>query len=93
MHPVNSKRAFLYLLVASVALSAIIGIAVLIFGNFGDFEIKVLLTTLTVTVTSILGLACGAPELLSQSHRVFYGSTSSGTAPYMKLFTPSYCYR
>jgi hypothetical protein len=60
MHPVNPKRAFLYLLVASVALSAIIGIAVLIFGNFGDFEIKVLLTTLTVTVTSILGLACGA---------------------------------
>ena len=56
----NSKRAFLYLLVASVALSAVIGIAVLILGNFGDFEIKVLLTTLTVTVTSILGLACGA---------------------------------
>ena len=56
----NSKRAFLYLLIASVALSAIIGIAVLIFGNFGEFETKVLLTTLTVTVTSILGLACGA---------------------------------
>lgn len=56
----NSKRAFLYLLIASVALSAAIGIAVLILGNFGDFEIKVLLTTLTVTVTSILGLACGA---------------------------------
>jgi hypothetical protein len=56
----NSKRAFLYLLMASVALSAVIGIVVLIFGNFGEFETKVLLTTLTVTVTSILGLACGA---------------------------------
>ena len=32
----------------------------LVVGNFGDFEIKVLLTTVTVTVTSILGLACGA---------------------------------
>ena len=54
------KFIFLYALIASVALSALIGIAVLVFGNFGDFEIKVLLTTLTVTVTSILGLACGA---------------------------------
>jgi hypothetical protein len=60
MKKINSKRAFLYLLIVSVALSALIGIAVLIFGNFGEFETKVLLTTLTVTVTSILGLACGA---------------------------------
>jgi hypothetical protein len=60
MNKINTKRAFLYLLIASVAMSAAIGIVVLIFGNFGDFEIKVLLTTVTVTVTSILGLACGA---------------------------------
>ena len=56
----NSKRTFLHLLIASVALSAVIGIVVLIIGNFGEFETKVLLTTLTVTITSILGLACGA---------------------------------
>ena len=56
----NSKRAFLYLFVVSVALSAIIGIAVLLIGNFGELETKVLLTTMTVTITSILGLACGA---------------------------------
>ena len=60
MSKINSKRAFLYLLIVSVALSALIGITVLIFGNFGEFEIKVLLTTITVTVTSILGLSCGA---------------------------------
>lgn len=60
MNSMNSKRAFLYLLIGSVALSAVIGITVLIFGNFGEFEVKVLLTTITVTVTSILGLACGA---------------------------------
>jgi hypothetical protein len=60
MNNPNTKRAFLYLLIVSVGLSALIGIAVLIVGNFGDFEIKVLLTTVTVTVTSILGLACGA---------------------------------
>ena len=56
----NLKRIFLYTLIGSVAISALIGIGVILFGNFGEFEVRVLLTTLTVTVTSILGLACGA---------------------------------
>lgn len=56
----NLKRLFLYTLIASVAVSAVIGIVVMIFGTFGEFETKVLLTTTTVTITSILGLACGA---------------------------------
>jgi hypothetical protein len=56
----NSRRLFLYLLIASVGLSALIGIGVLLFGNFGSIEVRVLFTTLTVTVTSIFGLACGA---------------------------------
>ena len=60
MENLNLKKFFLYLLIASVALSALIGIGVILFGNFGDFEIKILLTTLTVIVTSIMGLACGA---------------------------------
>lgn len=56
----NLKRIFLYTLIGSVAISALIGIGVILFGNFGEFEVRVLMTTLTVTVTSILGLACGA---------------------------------
>lgn len=56
----NLKRIFLYLLIASVTLSALIGIGVILFGEFGELETKVLLTAMTVTVTSILGLACGA---------------------------------
>lgn len=56
----NSKKLFLYLLIASVGASALIGVGVILFGNFGEFETKILLTALTVTVTSILGLACGA---------------------------------
>ena len=56
----NLRRTFLYLLIGSVAVSALIGIAVILIGNFGEFETKVLLTTLTITATSILGLACGA---------------------------------
>lgn len=60
MRNLNLRKFFLYLLIASVGLSALIGVVVMIFGNFGDFETRILLTTLTVTVTSILGLACGA---------------------------------
>ncbi|MGB7202115.1 MAG: hypothetical protein WBD16_07590 [Pyrinomonadaceae bacterium] len=56
----NLKKLFLYASIASVAVSALIGIGVMIFGSFGEFETKVLLTTMTVTITSILGLACGA---------------------------------
>ncbi|HUR97278.1 MAG TPA: hypothetical protein VMZ26_04340 [Pyrinomonadaceae bacterium] len=56
----NHKRLFLYMLIASVGVSALIGIGVTLFGDFGDIEVRVLFTTLTVTVTSIFGLACGA---------------------------------
>ena len=54
------KPLFLYSFITSVAVSAVIGIAVILLGDFGEFETMVLLTALTVTVTSILGLACGA---------------------------------
>jgi hypothetical protein len=56
----NIKKIFLYLLIASVTVSAVLGIAVILLGNFGELETKVLLTAATITVTSILGLACGA---------------------------------
>lgn len=56
----NLKRLFLYTLIASVAFSALMGIGVILLGNFGEFEARVLMTTLTITVTSIAGLACGA---------------------------------
>ena len=56
----NLRRAFLYTLIGSVAISAVIGIAVILLGNFGSIEVRILMTTLTITATSILGLACGA---------------------------------
>jgi hypothetical protein len=56
----NLKRAFLFVLIASIVASALIGIGVILFGNFGDLETKILMTTLTVSYASILGLACGA---------------------------------
>lgn len=57
---INFKRTFLYTLIASVAVSALIGVWVILIGNFGWFEARILGTTLTVVGTSILGLACGA---------------------------------
>ncbi len=56
----NLRKFFLYILIASVAACALIGIGVLLFGTFGEFESRVLATTFTITCTSILGLACGA---------------------------------
>ncbi len=53
------KKIFLNTLITSVALSALIGIIVILIGNYGDFEQKVLMTTFAVTCSSILGLACG----------------------------------
>jgi hypothetical protein len=57
----NLRRLFLKLLIASVVVSAVVGIAVLLVGNLqGLIEVRVLMTTLTITIVSVLGLACGA---------------------------------
>lgn len=47
-------------LVASIALSALVGIYVLVFGSGGEVERKVLGTALTTSGLSILIMACGA---------------------------------
>ena len=60
MNDINPRRVFLYLLIGSVALSAVIGIGVLLLGNFGLIEVRVLMTTMVITIVSVLGLACGA---------------------------------
>jgi hypothetical protein len=57
---IGLRRLFLYLLIGSVAVSAVVGIGVILLGNFGHIEVRVLMTTLTVTATSVCGLACGA---------------------------------
>ncbi len=54
------KKAFLYALIGSVGLSALLGILAILSGRFGWFEIRILLTTVTIAAASICGLACGA---------------------------------
>ncbi len=60
MENLNIKKIFLYTLITSITISALLGILVIISGEFGEFQSRVLLTTLTIVGTSILGLACGA---------------------------------
>jgi len=64
-----TKKAFLYSLIGSVALSALLGIVAVLSGRFGWLEVRVILTTVTIAVASICGLACGA-----------YWGTSAGRA-------------
>ena len=58
--PFPVKKAFLYSLVASVLLSAFLGIVAILSGRFGWLEIRIILTTGTIAVASICGLASGA---------------------------------
>ncbi len=59
MQKLNLKKIFLQTLIGSVSVSALFGIVAILIGDFGEFESRILATTLTITCTSILGLACG----------------------------------
>ena len=54
----NLKRPLLYSLIVSVVLGALLGIVVVLRGSWGWFEVRVILTTLTIAVASLCGLAC-----------------------------------
>ena len=56
----SPKRLALWFLIISVALTAALGIIALLSGDFGEFQIRIVLTTLTISASSILGLASGA---------------------------------
>lgn len=54
------KKYFLYSLIGSVVVSALFGIAAILMGNFGQFEIRILITSLTISGASLCGVSCGA---------------------------------
>ena len=60
MENLNVKKIFLYTLIGSIVVSALLGIWAILANEFGEFQGRVLSTTLIVVATSILGLACGA---------------------------------
>ena len=56
----SPKKVALWFLIVSVAISGALGIIAIFTGNFGDFEIRIVLTTLTISAASICALASGA---------------------------------
>ena len=52
------KRSLLYSLIAALVLCAVFGIYVFLLGDFGQTEVRILLTTLTVAFYSLMSLAC-----------------------------------
>src|SRR3989344_4691879 len=52
----STRRVFLVSLISSLILSALVAIFVFLIGNFGDTEVRLLLTTLTIGGYSLTGL-------------------------------------
>jgi len=52
------KRAFLRTLVVALVGSALFGIYAFLFGDFGETEVKILLTTLSISYFSVTSLSC-----------------------------------
>ncbi len=56
----SPKKLALWFLIASVAISAAFGIIAILTGKFGTFQIRIILTTVTISAASICALASGA---------------------------------
>jgi hypothetical protein len=56
----SPKRIALWLLIGSVAISAVLGITIVLAGTFSDLQIRIILTALTISAASICALASGA---------------------------------
>jgi hypothetical protein len=57
MHP---KKIFLSLVIASLSAAALAGIVIFVMGQFGDMQIRILLTTLFLGLYSLSALCCAA---------------------------------
>jgi hypothetical protein len=56
----SPKRIALWFLIVSVAASAVLGIIIVLAGSFSELQVKIILTTLTISGASICALASGA---------------------------------
>jgi drug/metabolite transporter (DMT)-like permease len=64
----SMKRAFLYTVIVTLVLTALMGIYVLLAGQFGEMERKILLTTVAVSFFSMMSLACAAAHEKGRDH-------------------------
>jgi len=56
----SPKRIALWFLIASVGASALLGIIIVLAGTFSEIEVRIVITTLTISAMSICALAAGA---------------------------------
>lgn len=56
----SPKRIALWFLIVSVGASALLGIIIVLAGTFSEIEVRIILTTLTISAMSICALAAGA---------------------------------
>jgi hypothetical protein len=71
-------RWFLYLLIGSIGIGAVLAIWIVLAGNWGWFEARVLLTAGVVAAGSVVGMACGAA--ISRSRAGFVPAAGIGLA-------------
>ncbi|MCB0374840.1 MAG: hypothetical protein KDD04_02880, partial [Sinomicrobium sp.] len=57
MVKVNYRKYFLTALIVALSVSALIGILVFLLGDFGETEMRILMTTLTIGGFSLTGLS------------------------------------
>jgi hypothetical protein len=55
---IDFKKVFLVTLIASLSISALCAIIIFLLGDFGELQLKILVTTLTIGVFSLTGLCC-----------------------------------
>ena len=66
----SMKRKFLHLFIGSIAISALTGIGLIALGNFGETEVKILMTSFVISAASLCGVACGALLERSRSNPI-----------------------
>ena len=84
----SMKRVFLQAVIATLVLTALVGIYVFLFGSFGKTEAKILGTTLTICYFSITSLACSAAFEKKRYPLLFVPGLALGIAGFL-LFIPS----
>ncbi len=60
MNPTEAKRVFLKLFIGFLSLTAAIAILSVLSGDFGEFQLKVLVTTFSISAASICSMSCAA---------------------------------
>ena len=68
MQQLLSRKSFLILLIACLALTAVLGIVAVLVGDLGTVGTNVLLTTATIDTAALLGLCCSG-QTRSMLHR------------------------